>query len=138
MFTFKYPLALLFLLLLPGLLLVLLKKRSDPTFAFPSRELIEGLRPTLRTRFSKSPAVLRGAAILFLVLAFARPQSVLEGTKTISEGVDIVLALGFGLAYRGFRHRHTLPPPNAPEASLPTRWNSAARIGRFRGMCPLL
>jgi Ca-activated chloride channel family protein len=35
----------------------------------------------------------RAAAIVLLILALARPQTVLEGSKTVSEGVDIVLAL---------------------------------------------
>ena len=93
MFAFRYPIALLLILLIPVVLLILLRRRSDPTFAFPSRELVEGLKPTIRTRFSRAPVFLRGAALLFLIFALARPQSVLEGTKTISEGVDMVLAL---------------------------------------------
>jgi Ca-activated chloride channel family protein len=93
MLTFKYPAVLLLTLLIPAAVLILLKKRSEPTFAFPSRELLEGLKPTLRARFSKAPVFLRAVALTLLVLALARPQSVLEGTKTISEGVDIVLAL---------------------------------------------
>ena len=93
MFAFKYPLVLLLILFVPVIALILLKKRSDPAFAFSSRELVEELKPTLRTRLSKFPVFLRAGALTLLILAFARPQSVLEGTKTISEGVDIVLTL---------------------------------------------
>lgn len=93
MFTFKYPMILLLILLMPLFVLILLKKRPGSTFSFSSLELIEGLKPTLRSRLSKFPLFLRAGTILFLILAFARPQSVLEGTKTISEGVDMVLVL---------------------------------------------
>ena len=93
MLTFRYPIALLLILLIPIIVGILLRKRSDPAFTFPSRDLVEGLKSTFRTRFNRAPIFLRAAAILFLILAFARPQSVLEGTKTISEGVDMVLAL---------------------------------------------
>ena len=93
MFIFKYPLIFLLIPLIPLLVLIFLKRRTDPVFAFPSRELVEGLKSTARTRFSRIPVFLRGGALILLLLAFARPQSVLEGTKTVSEGVDIVLAL---------------------------------------------
>ena len=93
MFVFRYPLMLLLILFAPFFVLILLKKKSDPTFAFPSRELVEGLKPTMRSQLSKLPIFLRATAIVLLILAFARPQSILEGTKTISEGVDMVLAL---------------------------------------------
>ncbi len=93
MLAFKYPPALLFILLVPVLALVLLKKRTESAFTFPSRDLVEGLKSTLRSRLIMVPVFLRLGAILLFILAFARPQSVLEGTKTISEGVDIVLAL---------------------------------------------
>ena len=93
MFAFRYPVVLLLILLLPIVVLILLRKRSGPTFAFPSRELVEELKPTLRSRLSRAPVFLRAAALTLMILALARPQSVLEGTKTVSEGVDIVLAL---------------------------------------------
>ena len=93
MFVFRYPIALVIIFFIPLAVFILLRKRSDPTFTFPSRELVEDLKPTLRVRFKHSPVFLRAAALMLLVLALARPQTVMEGTKTISEGVDIVLAL---------------------------------------------
>ena len=93
MFVFRYPIALVIIFFIPLAVFILLRKRSDPTFTFPSRELVEDLKPTLRVRLKHSPVFLRAAALMLLVLALARPQTVMEGTKTISEGVDIVLAL---------------------------------------------
>ncbi len=39
------------------------------------------------------PAVLRGLALLCLVVAFARPQTGVTGENVVTEGIDIVLAL---------------------------------------------
>ncbi len=93
MFIFKDPVALVLILFLPLIIIFLVRRRSESTFLFSSKELIEDIRPTLRQRFSKFPVFLRVAALALMLLALARPQSVLEGTKTVSEGVDIVLAL---------------------------------------------
>ncbi len=93
MFIFRDPIVLLSILLIPPVVLYLLSRKSDPAFAFSSKELIDGFKPTMRARFSKTPLFLRSAAFVLIILALARPQSMLEGTKTISEGVDIVLVL---------------------------------------------
>jgi len=94
MFTFKDPLVLGFILLIPLTIFLVRKRRStDSAFIFSSEELIRDLKPTMRIRLGRSLVFLRAAAIALLLLALARPQSVLEGTKAVSEGVDIVLAL---------------------------------------------
>ncbi|MCM8761003.1 MAG: VWA domain-containing protein [Candidatus Omnitrophica bacterium] len=93
MFVFKDPWVFFFLLLIPPMFLVAGRKRSDPTFAFPSEDLVKELKPTLRQSMSKFMILFRIAALILLLAALARPQSILEGTKTISEGVDIVLTL---------------------------------------------
>lgn len=92
MFIFKDPQALLLVFLLP-LMVILSRRRQGSAFMFSSGELVMELKPTLRIRMSRSLIFLRVFAIIFLLLALARPQTVLEGTKTVSEGVDIVLAL---------------------------------------------
>lgn len=74
-------------------MVILSRRRQGSAFMFSSGELVMELRPTLRIRMSRSLIFLRVFAIIFLLLALARPQTVLEGTKTVSEGVDIVLAL---------------------------------------------
>ncbi|MDP2913279.1 MAG: VWA domain-containing protein [Candidatus Omnitrophota bacterium] len=92
MFIFKDPQALLLVFLLP-LMVILSRRRQGSAFMFSSGELVRELRPTLRIRMSRSLIFLRVFAMIFLLLALARPQTVLEGTKAVSEGVDIVLAL---------------------------------------------
>ena len=93
MFAFKEPWILAFVLLVPILILLFLRRRKEANFLFSSEELLTGLKPTMKARFSRSTIFLRSIAIVLLLAALARPQTVLEGTKTVSEGVDIVLVL---------------------------------------------
>lgn len=92
MFVFKDPWVLLIILLVPVAAFIAMR-RGPSAFLFSSEELVRALRPTTRQRFTKLPIILRSAALGLMLLALARPQSILEGTKTVSEGVDIVLAL---------------------------------------------
>lgn len=93
-YIFRDPAVLLLICLIPILAIIMLKrKRGDSTFVFSSQELVKDLKPTLRVRLNKTPALFRALAIVLFIVALARPQSVMEGSKTVSEGVDIVLVL---------------------------------------------
>lgn len=93
MFVFKDPTLLWLLLIVPVVALVSLFKRTRASFRFPADELLEGIKPTMRQRLNWVPAVLRCAAVTLVILALARPQTVLSHSKTITEGVDIVIDL---------------------------------------------
>lgn len=93
MFTFKDYWAFVLVIFVPLLVLLVWRRRRQPNFIFSSGTLLEGIKPTLRSRLSKSLILSRALAITLAAFALARPQSVLEGSKTISEGVDIVLAV---------------------------------------------
>lgn len=93
MFAFKDPWVLSFIVLVPLMMMFAGMRRGGSTFLFSSEDLLENIKPTLRLRFSKYLILFRAAAIILFILALARPQTVLEGSKTVSEGVDIVLAL---------------------------------------------
>lgn len=93
MFLFKDAFVLWLILLLPLIVLIQRRRRSGSSFIFSSGELVKELKPTARVRFGKFLMIARAAAILLMIIALARPQAMLEGSKTISEGVDIVLAL---------------------------------------------
>lgn len=95
MITFAEPRLLIFLFFVPlfVLLVKLIRRRTDAAFLFSSGELVKGLRPTLRMKARKYLILFRAAALTLIILAVARPQSVLEGSKTVSEGIDIVLAV---------------------------------------------
>ncbi|MBU0606143.1 MAG: VWA domain-containing protein [Candidatus Omnitrophica bacterium] len=93
MFAFKEPRALILLALVALVVLLSRIRRTDSTFLFSSKDLLEGIKPTFRLRFSKYLILFRAAVLALFILALARPQTILENSKTISEGVDIVLAL---------------------------------------------
>jgi len=93
-YLFRDPWALSLLFLVGTLIVISLARRSAASsFVFSSQELLSDVRPTLRVRLQRSLIILRAIALSLIILALARPQSVLEGTKTVSEGVDIVVVL---------------------------------------------
>jgi Ca-activated chloride channel family protein len=91
MFLFKDPVMFWLLLLLPIVLVVDRSRRSGSSFVFSSEDLVKDLKPTARVRLGKSLIILRITAIALMIIALARPQAILDGSKTVSEGVDIVL-----------------------------------------------
>lgn len=93
MFAFKDGIVFWLLALIPILVIILLRRRSEASFTFSSDELVSDLKPTLRIRLGKLPVLLRAIALGLIIFALARPQTILEGMKTVSEGVDIVLTL---------------------------------------------
>lgn len=93
MLMFKDPWILLLLLILPVVVLFVRARKGESSFIFSSGELLRDIKPTFRLRFRRVPLMLRVATLALAIIALARPQSMLEGTKTTSEGVDIVLTL---------------------------------------------
>ncbi|MCX5667993.1 MAG: VWA domain-containing protein [Candidatus Omnitrophica bacterium] len=91
MFLFKDPVMLWLLLLLPVVLIVDKSRRLGSSFVFSSEDLVKDLKPTARVRLGKSLIILRITAIALMIIALARPQAILDGSKAVSEGVDIVL-----------------------------------------------
>lgn len=94
-YRFEDPLFLLLLLLVPVLAVWYVRRRARRGGAVRF-SWIQGLRTadTRRTsRWRHALIVLRLAAVLALVVAFARPQSGVTGETVRAEGVDIVLAL---------------------------------------------
>lgn len=93
MFVFKDPTLLWLLLIVPVVALISLFKRTRASFRFSADELLEGIKPTMRQRLNWVPVALRCVAITLVILALARPQTVLSHSKTVTEGVDIVIDL---------------------------------------------
>ena len=93
-YIFHDPLVLLLLIVIPPWLIISMRqRRRESAFIFSSQELVQDLKPTMRIRLGKSVLLIRALALALFIVALARPQSVLEGTKTVSEGVDIVVVL---------------------------------------------
>lgn len=91
--TFQNP---VFFLLIPFIFIAayLARKRAlPPSIMFSSDRFLTVFKPTIKTILSKNMIILRIIAILFMILALARPQSPIEDSKVETEGIDIVLAI---------------------------------------------
>lgn len=93
MFLFKDPVMFWLLLLLPIVFIVDRSRHSGSSFVFSSEDFVKDLKPTARVRLSRSLIILRITAIALMIIALARPQAILDGSRSVSEGVDIVLAI---------------------------------------------
>lgn len=69
------------------------KSKKDLGFKFSSGELVKNLKPSLKIRLCNALAYLKYLAFLLILLAIARPQSPVKGSKINIEGVDIVLTI---------------------------------------------
>lgn len=93
MFLFKDPVMFWLLLLLPVVFIIDKSRRSGSSFIFSSEDFVKDLKPTARVRLGRSLIILRIAAIALMIMALARPQAILDSSRSVSEGVDIVLAI---------------------------------------------
>lgn len=96
------PWALLLLLLIP-ILIGLVKKltsRMQSSLRFSNQDLIIGFKSSLRLRLSRNIIYVRSLSLVLLILAFARPQSMIEETNIYVEGIDIVLAIDVSSSMR--------------------------------------
>lgn len=90
----------------------------------------------LRSRLRDLPAILRTVAVAFLVLAMARPVSVLKDQRSDDKGIDIVIALDLSGSMRAVLDAQPtalpgVPAPNAPNAKSkkrPTRLDIAKLV----------
>lgn len=93
MFIFKDSWILIFIPLIPFLIFFTKSRQRDSVFLFSSEDLVRELKSTAKLRFSRSLIFFRAAVLILMLLALGRPQSILEETRALSEGVDIVLTL---------------------------------------------
>lgn len=87
------PLVLLGLVLAIAALAVARERRSHGGLLFSSLTLLPALRPSWRVRLRWLLVPLRVAAATLLVLALARPQVGHAALETVTQGIDIVLAI---------------------------------------------
>jgi len=87
------PLVLLGLVLAIAALAVARERRSHGGLLFSSLTLLPALRPSWRMRLRWLLVPLRVAAATLLVLALARPQVGHAALETVTQGIDIVLAI---------------------------------------------
>lgn len=94
-FRFAAPLALILAALIPVVVFVfrMIERERSASLRFSTKDLISGIKPSFKIKLRSKLIYLRALALLLLVLALARPQSMLEETKRYVEGIDIVLAV---------------------------------------------
>lgn len=89
----------LFLILPVMIIWYLVKlKTYEGEFQFSSFNLFHGIKSSLKAKFRHVLFVLRLAAISFLILAIARPQSRSSWKDVKTEGIDIVVSLDVSLS----------------------------------------
>ncbi|AFY02401.1 vWA domain-containing protein [Bdellovibrio bacteriovorus] len=69
------------------------RKKKTPTLQFGSVELLKSVAPTLRTRLMHLPVILKSLALVFAIVALARPQEMNTKIRKNVEGIDIVICL---------------------------------------------
>lgn len=96
MFNFAYPGYLFLLLLIPVFLIIYfisrrLRKRN--LLKFGRLESISRLMPDVSLYKAPLKIALELAALLFIILAFARPWGGVKDEKTIKQGIEVVIAV---------------------------------------------
>lgn len=69
------------------------KKKKTPTLQFGSIEVLKTVTPSVRTRLMHLPLLMKALAIVFAIIALARPQEMNTKIKKNVEGIDIVICL---------------------------------------------
>ena len=86
-----------FLLLIPLIIILIWnfinKNKKTPSLQFSYLSKIKTVGKTWRSRFSFLPLLLKTIAIVFAIVALARPQKMSTKIKKNVEGIDIVIAL---------------------------------------------
>lgn len=93
--TFAHPWVLLFLAAIPLLILwyVFRYRKQHAALQFSDISVFRGLKKTFRQRIYPILYVLRLVAITAIIIALARPQSMLSRQQMKVEGIDIALAI---------------------------------------------
>ena len=93
--TFAHPYLLLLLLVIPLMVVwyVLRYRKQKPALQFSNISLFRGVHKTFRQRAYPLLFVLRMVAVGAIIIALARPQSMLSRQEMKVEGIDIVLAI---------------------------------------------
>ena len=81
-----------------------------------------------RTYLRDVPGMLRGAALVFAVLALGRPQNVLRGEESDEKGIDMVVVLDLSGSMRALMDADTTPLPKGARPTRLTRLDTAKEV----------
>ena len=76
-----------------GLWWYFLSKKAYPSLKLSSTKAFEGYAVPVKARIKQLLPLLRMAALTFLLVAIARPQTSADESKVTTEGIDIVMAI---------------------------------------------
>lgn len=93
--SFAYPWVLYFLLIIPILISWYLWKgrKKQAAISYSSLKMFEKIPTTFRERLIHLPFAIRMIALIFLIIALARPQNFSAGQSVNAEGIDISMVL---------------------------------------------
>jgi Ca-activated chloride channel family protein len=93
--SFAYPWVLYFLLIIPILITWYIWKgrKKQAAISYSSLKMFEKIPATFRERLIHLPIALRMIALIFLIIALARPQNFSAGQSVNAEGIDISMVL---------------------------------------------
>lgn len=63
------------------------KKKKTPTLQFGSIQVLKTITPSVRTRLLNLPLFLKALAVVFAIMALARPQEMNTKIKKMSRGL---------------------------------------------------
>jgi len=92
-FQFQNPALLWLLFLIPAYLFFYWKQQKGVAVRFSTIATAKRIAPSASLLFRHSLALLRSGAILFLVIALARPQQGIRETRITTEVIDIILTV---------------------------------------------
>jgi Ca-activated chloride channel family protein len=99
MFCFKDPIWLVGLVIIP-FIIWWMRRTKRATMRFSSIEALKKISPPPSLKWLKIVSYLNIAAILFFIIAIARPRSGKTYEEVITKGIDIVLALDISSSMR--------------------------------------
>jgi Ca-activated chloride channel family protein len=93
--SFAYPWVLYFILVVPVLITwyIWQGRKKQAAITYSSLKMFEKIPATFRERLRHLPFVLRMLALIFLIIALARPQNFSAGQSINAEGIDIAMVL---------------------------------------------
>lgn len=93
--SFAYPWVLYFIMIVPILITwyIWQGRKKQAAITYSSLKMFEKIPATFRERLRHLPFVLRMLALIFLIIALARPQNFSAGQSINTEGIDIAMVL---------------------------------------------
>ena len=93
--SFAYPWVLYFILVVPILIAwyIWQGRKKQAAITYSSLKMFEIIPATIKERLRHLPFALRMLALVFLIIALARPQNFSAGQSVNAEGIDIAMVL---------------------------------------------